>query len=119
MTAILPVTDESITTIDVSPNPPKLESSSTSSSAEDSKGEIIVRAAEYTWSDTAFEAPPNAGGEGDDAWANEPSVFDDAELAKFYWPRKDYEGIHRFFPDFKWTKAEEKRFISQATLTTD
>jgi hypothetical protein len=109
MTALPPVTDASITPIAASPEPPKLESSTTSSSVENSKDEVNVRATEYTWSDKAFEAPPNAGGEGDDAWANEPSVFDDAELAKFYWPRKDYEGIHRFFPDFKWTKAEEKR----------
>jgi hypothetical protein len=30
-------------------------------------------------------------------------------MRKFYWPRKDYEGIHRFFPDFKWTVGEEKK----------
>lgn len=66
--------------------------------------------AAYSPSEEAFQLPPGAGGEGDDAIANDPSVFDDPELRKFYWPRKDYEGIHRFFPDFKWTVAEEKRY---------
>jgi hypothetical protein len=65
--------------------------------------------ADYSPSEEASQLPPGAGGEGDDAIAHEPSVFDDPELRKFYWPRKDYEGIHRFFPDFKWTVAEEKR----------
>jgi ABC-type glycerol-3-phosphate transport system substrate-binding protein len=60
-------------------------------------------------SDEAYKLPSNAGGEGDDAFANDPSVFDDAEKAKLYWPRSDYEGLHRFFPDFKWTVSEEKR----------
>ena len=65
----------------------------------------------YSPSEEASQLPPGAGGEGDDAIANDPSVFDDPELRKFYWPRKDYEGIHRFFPDFKWTVAEEKKYI--------
>jgi|SRR5579862_2225366 len=64
---------------------------------------------QYTISDAALELPPNAGGDGDDAFASDPSVFDDAGLAKLYWPRKDYEGLHRFFPDFKWTVGEEKK----------
>ena len=53
--------------------------------------------------------PPGAGGEGDNAITNEPSIFDDPALRKFYWPRRDYEGIRRFFPDFKWTAGEEKK----------
>ena len=61
-------------------------------------------------SEEAYKLPPGAGGEGDDAFANDPSVFDDAEKAKMYWPRKDYEGLHRFFPDFKWTVSEEKKY---------
>lgn len=61
-------------------------------------------------SEEAYKLPPGAGGEGDDAFANDPSVFDDAEKAKMYWPRKDYEGLHRFFPDFKWTISEEKKY---------
>jgi hypothetical protein len=67
-------------------------------------------AALYSPSEEASQLPPGAGGEGPDAIADEPSVFDDPVLRKFYWPRKDYEGIHRFFPDFKWTVGEEKRY---------
>jgi hypothetical protein len=63
----------------------------------------------YSPSPEASQPPPGAGGDGDDAFANEPSIFDDPQFAKLYWPRKDYEGIRRFFPDFKWTVAEEKR----------
>ena len=63
----------------------------------------------YSPSEEASQLPPGAGGEGNDAIADEPSVFDDPEKRKFYWPRKDYENIHRFFPDFKWTVGEEKK----------
>jgi hypothetical protein len=66
-------------------------------------------------SEEAYKLPPGAGGEGDDAFANDPSVFDDAEKAKMYWPRKDYEGLHRFFPDFKWTVSEEKKYSPHVT----
>src|SRR5271170_5490338 len=86
----------------------KIESSRTSSeSLPVSPG---VNGSQYPISDAALELPPNAGGDGDDAFASEPSVFDDAALAKMYWPRKDYEGVHRFFSDFKWTIREEKRY---------
>jgi hypothetical protein len=63
----------------------------------------------YSPSEEASQLPAGAGGEGDDVIANEPSVFDDPNLAKFYWPRNNYEGLHRFFPDFKWTVSEEKK----------
>jgi len=65
--------------------------------------------AKYSYSEEAGTLPEGAGGEGDHAIAHQPSVFDDPDLRKFYWPRKDYENIHRFFPDFKWTVGEEKR----------
>src|SRR5271154_2502679 len=90
----------------------KLESSRTSSeSPSPSEIKIGVPAdrSQYSISEAALELPPNAGGDGDDAFASETSVFDDAVLAKLYWPRKDYEGLHRFFPDFKWTIREEKK----------
>jgi hypothetical protein len=91
--------------------PSSLASSSVDSSPaeEKLKEQVAVSVTEYWPSDAALELPPNAGGEGDDAIANEPSPFDDLEMRKFYWPRKDYEGIHRFFPDFKWTVGEEKK----------
>lgn len=94
----------------------KAESSAVEISTPDSPGSISsatkqepVIEALYSPSEEASQLPPGAGGEGDDAIANDPSIFDNANLAKFYWPRKDYEGLHRFFPDFKWTVAEEKR----------
>lgn len=74
------------------------------------KGKDNTIEALYSPSEEASQLPPGAGGEGDDAIANDPSVFDDPESRKYYWPRKDYEGIHRFFPDFKWTVAEEKKY---------
>ena len=88
-------------------------SNSTSNSSFNEKKDINIRvrptASGHSPSDEAYKLPQNAGGEGDDAFANDPSVFDDAEKAKLYWPRSDYEGLHRFFPDFKWTVSEEKR----------
>jgi hypothetical protein len=66
--------------------------------------------AKYAPSQEASQLPPGAGGDGDDAIAFQESVFDDPELRKFYWPRHNYENIHRFFPDFKWTVGEEKKY---------
>ena len=87
--------------------------STSNSSFNEKKDNVNIRvrptSSGHSPSDEAYNLPPNAGGEGDDSFANDPSVFDDAEKAKLYWPRSDYEGLHRFFPDFKWTVSEEKR----------
>jgi hypothetical protein len=77
--------------------------------SEKTKGNVHVISTEYAPSEEALRLPPGAGGDGDNAFVTSPSVFDDPELRKYYWPRADYEGLHRFFPDFKWTLGEEKR----------
>ena len=94
---------EGINLIETPNSPPSF------SSSDGREKDIPPIEALYAPSEEASQLPPGAGGEGDDAIANEPSVFDDPELRKYYWPRKDYEGIHRFFPDFKWTVSEEKK----------
>jgi hypothetical protein len=83
--------------------------SPTTPSLEDDK-EFTAIEARFSPSEEALQLPPGAGGEGDDAFANQPSIFDDPDLRKFYWPRHNYENIHRFFPDFKWTVGEERRY---------
>jgi hypothetical protein len=46
----------------------------------------------------------------DDTIATRRSVYDNPELASLYWPKKDYENIHRFDPAARWTYREEKVF---------
>lgn len=43
-----------------------------------------------------------------DSTATKISVYDDPDLTPHYWPKKDYENIHRFDPNARWTYREEQ-----------
>ncbi|KAE9396448.1 MFS general substrate transporter [Gymnopus androsaceus JB14] len=47
----------------------------------------------------------------DDAIATRRSVYDDPEIARLYWPKDDYENIHRFDPTARWTYREEQSLV--------
>ncbi|GMF80316.1 unnamed protein product [Aspergillus oryzae] len=42
-------------------------------------------------------------------------AFDTTEDPRFYKPIDDYEGIHRWDPDFEWGEQEEKKLIRKGT----
>ncbi|KAL0958114.1 hypothetical protein HGRIS_000283 [Hohenbuehelia grisea] len=46
-----------------------------------------------------------------DAIATRRSVYDDSHLAEHYWPKKEYENLHRFDPKLRWTNREEKALV--------
>jgi hypothetical protein len=46
-----------------------------------------------------------------DAVSTRRSVFDDPDLAAHYWPKKEYENLHRFDPKARWTYREEQALV--------
>ncbi|TFK49343.1 allantoate permease [Heliocybe sulcata] len=46
-----------------------------------------------------------------DAVATKRSVFDDPVLVEHYWPKPEYENIHRLDPKARWTYREEKALV--------
>ncbi|KAF9057193.1 allantoate permease [Panaeolus papilionaceus] len=46
-----------------------------------------------------------------DAIATRRSVYDDPNLAPHYWPKPDYENIHRFDISTRWTAREEQALL--------
>ncbi|KAJ5624293.1 hypothetical protein N7510_000602 [Penicillium lagena] len=44
------------------------------------------------------------------------STFDTTEDPRYYKPIPDYEGIHRWDPEFEWTEEEEKKVVRKIDL---
>lgn len=69
-----------------------------------------------SWPKALFGKRTNRQGD-PDAIATRRSVFDDPHLAPYYWPKREYENIHRFDPSARWTYREEKVSDSWSGLT--
>ena len=77
---------------------------------ERSNSELVDEEEEQTtpsWAGTLFGKRTNTPRD-PDAIATRRSVFDDPDLAPYYWLKRDYENIHRFDPSARWTYREEK-----------
>ena len=45
-------------------------------------------------------------------------AFDTTEDPRYYKPIPEYEGIHRWDPDFEWTEEEEKAVVKKVRYAT-
>ncbi|KXN91797.1 hypothetical protein AN958_11947 [Leucoagaricus sp. SymC.cos] len=43
--------------------------------------------------------------------ATRRSVYDNPKLAKYYWPKPEYENLHRFDVNARWTHREERALV--------
>ncbi|KAG2104403.1 allantoate permease [Suillus discolor] len=65
---------------------------------------------QFSWTNTVFRRKKIAHHD-PDTIATKRSVYDDPDLAPYYWPKKDYENIHRFDPTARWTYREERALV--------
>jgi hypothetical protein len=86
------------------------EVKSTGSDAQgtDSKLEPRVSSAESS-SSSAYDGPRAIAKQTDCA-------FDTTEDPRYYKPIPEYEGAHRWDPDFEWTEAEEKAVVKKVRI---
>lgn len=46
---------------------------------------------------------------------SDDATFDNAAGVRYYKPMSQYEGLHRWDPDFEWEEAEEQKVIRKVT----
>ncbi|KAJ7028269.1 allantoate permease [Mycena alexandri] len=63
------------------------------------------------WTSWLLRRPNAAESSDPDAIATRRSVYDDPDLAVHYWPKANYENLHRFDPKARWTYKEEQALV--------
>ncbi|KAF7323734.1 Allantoate permease [Mycena kentingensis (nom. inval.)] len=104
------------------PSDTKRSSSPSSSVAKAPVGDIAVAQLDVSSDDLVDKEPlpfkfsswlfaRGINGTDPDAIATRRSVYDNPDLAQHYWPKADYENIHRFDPNARWTYKEEQDLL--------
>ncbi|KAJ3732568.1 allantoate permease [Lentinula guzmanii] len=73
--------------------------------------DLVEEDAPFKLSSWLFSRWHNISHIDEDSIATRRSVYDNPEMAQLYWPKQEYENLHRFDPNSRWTYKEERSLV--------